>query len=128
MKSEELYLEAKKVADETGSEARDRAIAHMCYYAAYHLICEHFKLSPKIYAEARHKDVIDRLSSIVTRPGTSTFISESKRYFRSLYAIRIWADYDFDSEFGGNEADRALQICGILFREAKRPDKSTNAF
>lgn len=116
MKPRELYEFATSIADSTGTEARSRAIAHACYYAVYHLVAAHFHMNPKWYDGSRHSDVMRRLSGIVPRPGTSKLVYEAKRYYKTLYSLRVWADYDFSCAFTDEEADRSLQICEIIFR------------
>ncbi|HYD70937.1 MAG TPA: hypothetical protein VED21_36110 [Azospirillum sp.] len=103
------------MADTHEDEAAFRAIAHLSYYAVYHLIARHFGLDPADRLEASHADLRARLRGANPPSVVPRHVFAAKRVYSSLLHGRVLADYHLDAPFTGDLADQSLaQAQGVF--------------
>lgn len=114
---EELFRYAQRLSDED-DEAAHRILAHVSYYAVYHLMARHFGLDPAKRSEASHSDVCDLVEG-AHLPAVPRYVREAKRVFRQLRRLRVKADYHLDVRFPCTDAVRASAFAAAVFASVR---------
>lgn len=108
-----LRLAERLLDDEAPQESTCRGAAHAAYHSVYHLMAAHFGLDPSTKGTAPHALILDKLDNL-DFASAPKFARRARRVYRSLYDLRVHADYRLNRPFSPEDAEQAVEHAGSV--------------